>query len=143
MEREGNPKITIEELENAYRQNGPEQRYDLITMVTSKAWIKNGKISAWIEDPQDHGITIMCSFMQSMHPSFIQDGFLRPNSQYEIRNVKIDLNRTMKLPTFAKFQVLLDERSSIVRIKERSKVKVTYRPIKLGKISKVIKDEEG
>ena len=73
MEREGNPKITLEELENAYRQNGPEQRYDLITMVTSKAWIKNGKISAWIEDPQDHGITIMCSFMQSMHPSFIQD----------------------------------------------------------------------
>ena len=76
MESE-NPMICIEDLEK--NLGNASQRYDLITMVTSKAWIKNGKISVWIEDPQDHGITIMCSFMHSMNPSFIQDGFLRPN----------------------------------------------------------------
>ena len=118
---QANIKTTLEDLESNYVRNGPQQRYDLVVMVTSTAWIKNRKISVWIEDPKCRGITIMCSFMNSLHPSFVQDKFLGVNRQYLIKNVLIDLNRTMLLPTFAKFQILLDSESTIDRIRETSR----------------------
>ena len=121
MEEQSNPKATLEDLESNFVRFGPQQRYDLVVMVTSKAWIKNGKVSVWIEDPKCHGITIMCSFINSLNPTFVQDKFLGVNRQYLVRNVLIDLNRTRQLPTYARFQVLLDSQSTIGRIRESSR----------------------
>ena len=121
MEQESNIKTTLEDLKTNHFNYGPNQRYDLVVMVTSKAWIKNGKVSVWIEDPKSRGITIMCSFLHSPCMTLVQDQFILVNCQYLIKNVKIDLNRTKQLPTFAKYQVLLDQESTIDRLKESAR----------------------
>ncbi len=135
---------TIEELEYNFNHDHKEQRYQLVVMVTSRAWLKNRKISVWVEDPTDHGITILCSFAKSFCEKLLQDSFLEINCQYLVTNAMIDLNRTKVSPTFAKHQILLTEESKIERVKDDKRLPVFYRPLALADLKQTLsKDPPG
>jgi hypothetical protein len=93
-------KAIVEELQDLYEKNSADQRYQVLVMVSSLAWIKNGKVSVWVEDPSSHGITILCSFINDSCPALKEDRFLIPNAQYLVSNVLININRTKVLFDF-------------------------------------------
>lgn len=51
-----------------------------------------------------------------------------------VNNAKIDLNTTKELPTFAKYQLQLDENSSVAKVKDSARLTVTYKPCLLSSL---------
>lgn len=131
-------KATLEDLEEMYEKHGENQRYDLLIMVTSPAWITSGKASVWVEDPISKGVTILCSFSNSRCDKLYKDGFLDINNQYLVTNALINQNKTKEMPTYAPLQVLLDAESCIKKIKPEKRIKISYKPVKLDDIPKCI-----
>ena len=121
-------RATIEDFPELCQEFDPRQRYEVVVMVISKAWIKNGKVSVWVEDPTDHGITIMCSFARSWCEKLLTDGFLDINCQYQISCGMINEYFTENV-TFAPLQLLLDKFSTIDRVKENARLEIVYRPL--------------
>ena len=135
-----NVKAILEDLDVLYKENPPSTRYELVVMVSSNAWIKSNKVSVWIEDIRFRGKTILCSFFRSPCIKLQQDGFLRIHGQYVIKNALIDTNSPDEDPTWAPYQLLLDEFSEISPVENR--IKVSYHITSLLDVPKTIKIHE-
>ena len=108
---------------NYEKYRNSETRFSLKVYVTSKIWETNEKKSVWVEDPKQEGKTIMCTF-RSEYESF--DG-IKLHGFYWVQNVLINHNATKDLPTYAEYQIVLDELSEIRPLKKEPLV---YKPIK-------------
>ena len=107
-------------------------RFSLKVYVTSDIWATNEKWSVWVEDPLQEGKTIMCTY-RSECKSFPK---VKLHGQYVVKNVAISHNMTKHLPTYAEYQILLDEDSQIIQVEKEP---ILYKPIEnLAQIPKLI-----
>jgi len=108
-------------------------------MVTSKPWDTNNKSSVWVEDPIQEGKTILCMYDKSCSDF----NKLKLHGQFKVYNARIVHNKVENhehgWPTYAAYQLLLDEDSKITRL---APVEVVSNPIKdLAEIPKLVDED--
>ena len=138
MENDNKPlDICLKTVKKNYAKygNNSEVRYSLKVVVTSSMWLTNQKKSVWVEDPKQEGKTIMSTYRSECQ---VFD-HLKFHGQYYVSNVKINHNLTPDLPTYAEFQIILDEDSDIFGLKKEPLV---YHPLAdLATIPQVVSQE--
>ena len=121
-DKDTKPIFLKEAKKNYEKYRNSEVRFSLKVYVTSSMWTTNDKKSFWVEDPKQDGKTIMCTY-RSECEAFDKMKF---RGQYFVSNVKIARNLTKDLPTYAEYQIILDEESEIFRAKKEP---IIYQPI--------------
>ena len=133
-------KISLKNVGKCYEKyQNSHVRFSLTIMVTSVPWTTNNKQSVWIEDPIQEGKTILCTFNED-YQNFKN---MELHGQFKVCNAKIVHNqienREQGWPTYAAYQLVLDEESKITRL---TPVEVITEPIKdLAEIPKLVEED--